>query len=162
MNYFYKILLSLLLSTFLLMNNAFSDWTNIKFYKSNGIIIGTAEGVDSWFLNTPSFKFDFKNLESGIYRLALHDGNSCNNYGLSAEINNPKLKPWKPSQLLILEVRENGIFDTTLAMKPDNFTEKTRGLISIGSLRGYPLLLFKDSEKKITGCGMVPLLNASK
>ena len=44
-------------------------------------------------------------------------------------------------------------------MKPDKFTEETRGLISIGSLRGYPLLLFKDNEKYLTGCGMVPVLN---
>lgn len=162
MNKIYKLFLSLLISYFLSLNSAFSDWTNILFYKSDGTTIGTAEGVDSWFLNAPSFKFDFRNLESGIYRLALYDGNSCNNYGLSAEINNPKLKPWKPSELLILEVKENGMFDTTLAIKPDNFTEETRGLISIGSIRGYPLLLFKDNQKKLVGCGMVPLLNASK
>ncbi len=38
------------------------------------------------------------------------------------------------------------------------FTEETRGLISIGSLRGSPLLIFKDNEKHFIGCGMVPLL----
>ena len=159
MKLLYKTFLFLLTYNTVFINFAHSDWATINFYKVNGSKIGTAEGVDSWFLNAPAFKFNLKNLESGIYRLALYDGKSCKNYGAPAEINNPKLKPWKPSHLLTLKVKENGIFKTTLGMKPEKFTEETRDLISIGSLRGYPLLLFKYNEKYLIGCGMVPLLN---
>ena len=159
MKLFYKAFLLIFTYIVFLINYAHSDYVTINFYKTNGKIIGSADGVDSWFLNAPSFKFNLKNLESGKYRLALYDGKSCKKYGEPAEINNPKLKPWKPSHLVIFNVTENGAFNTTLGMKPDKFTEETRGLISIGSLRGYPLLLFKDNEKYLIGCGMVPVLN---
>ena len=158
MKNFCKVLLFILTFNIIYINYSYSDYAIINFYKANGIKIGSAEGVDSWFLNAPSFKFNLSNLESGLYRIALYDGESCINYGAPAEIKNPKLNSWKPSHLLALDVKNNGIFDTTLGIKPIKFTEETRGLISIGSLRGSPLLIFKDNEKHFIGCGMVPLL----
>ena len=91
MNLFLKHTLYLIFYTVLIMNKSYSDWTTVEFIQNDGSSIGIAEGADSWFLNAPAFKFDFKNLEPGKYRIALYDGKSCLEYGISAEISNPKL-----------------------------------------------------------------------
>jgi hypothetical protein len=159
MNLFLKYALTLALYSMLIINKGYTDWTTVEFLKSDGTSIGKAEGADSWFLNAPAFKFNFKNLEPGTYRIALYDGTSCANYGASAEINNPKLKTWHTAKLLILEANEEGIFNTTLGIKPDVFNEDSRNLVSISTLRGYPLLLFKLNNNDLIACGIVPLHN---
>jgi hypothetical protein len=159
MNLFFKFMLSFFLFSILSVNFAYSDWTTVIFFKNDGTNLGTAEGADSWFLNAPAFKFNLKNLEPGIYRIALYDGDSCNNYGISAAIKNPKLKAWHTEKLLILEVNDKGLFNTTLGVKPKVFNEETRNLVSIGSLRGYPLILFKVKNNEMIACGLVPKSN---
>lgn len=159
MNLFLKHTLYLIFYTVLIMNKSYSDWTTVEFIQNDGSSIGIAEGADSWFLNAPAFKFDFKNLEPGKYRIALYDGKSCLEYGISAEISNPKLKSWHTSKLLIIEANQEGIFNTTLGIKPEVFNEDSRNLISISSLRGFPLLLFKVNNDELIACGVVPLIN---
>ena len=88
----------------------------------------------------------------------MYDGNSCSNYGLPIQKNNPKLIDWHPENLLILSVNNNGIFDTTLGIKPHNTTAEVRGLINITSMRGKPLLVFKKSNNSLFACGVIPLL----
>ena len=159
MNLFLKYTLSLVLFSTLFVYKGYADWTTVKFYKKDGTSIGLAEGADSWFLNAPAFKFNLKNLEPGKYRMALYDGESCINYGVLAEINKPKLKTWHTSRLLIIEANQKGIFNTTLGIKPEVFNEDSRNLISISSLRGFPLLLFKVNNNELIACGVVPLIN---
>ena len=149
-------ILTFLLSIFSFNLNA--DWATVEFFNQDGRNIGNAEGVDSWFLGLPAFKFNLKYLDPGKYRIALYDGNSCSNYGLPIQKNNPKLIDWHPENLLILSVNNNGIFDTTLGIKPQNTTAEVRGLINITSMRGKPLLLFKKSNDSLFACGVVPLL----
>ena len=54
---------------------------------------------------------------------------------------------------------QEGIFNTTLGIKPEVFNEDSRNLISISSLRGFPLLLFKVNNDELIACGVVPLIN---
>ena len=152
-----KILLIIFTYILLLLNHSFADWATVIFNKPSGKNIGFAEGVDSWFLNAPAFKFNLKNIEPGEYRLALYDGKNCNEYGVSAEINRPELKDWNPSKLLIFTVKENRIYNVTLGMKPKKFTDETVGLITIGSLRGHPLIIFKKNINTPFACGIVPI-----
>ena len=152
---------SLILIIFISMYspNLYADWVTIDFFTSDKKNIGNAEGVDSWFLGLPAFKFNLKHLKPGEYRIALYDGNSCSNKGFPIHLNNPELISWNPENLLLLSVKEDGIFNTTLGVKPQNTTAENRDLISITTMRGKPLLLFNKSNNSLFACGVVPLLD---
>ena len=110
-------------------------------------------------MGLPAFKFNLKHLKPGEYRIALYDGNSCSNKGFPIHLNNPELVSWNPENLLLLSVKEDGIFNTTLGVKPENTTAENRDLISITTMRGKPLLLFNKSNDSLFACGVVPLLD---
>ena len=136
-----------------------ADWTTVEFFTKDRKNIGIAEGVDSWFLQLPAFKFNLKNLNPGEYRIALYDGNSCTNYGLPIHQSNPQLIDWDPENLVSFTVNEKGTFDITLGLKPKNTTAENRGLISISSMRGKPLLIFAKKNNSLFGCGLIPVKN---
>ena len=136
-----------------------ADWTTVEFYNKSKENIGNAEGVDSWFLQLPAFKFNLRNLKSGKYRIALYDGNSCIDYGLPINRNNPELSDWDPENLINFYVDETGKFNTTLGLKPKITTADNRGLISIGSMRGKPLLIFTKEDNSFFACGLIPIKN---
>ena len=134
-----------------------ADWTTVEFFTKNKNNIGNAEGVDSWFLQLPAFKFNLKNLKSGKYRIALYDGNSCKDYGLPIHKNNPELIDWDPENLVNFSVDKSGEFNITLGLKPKITTAENRALISIGSMRGKPLLIFRKDDNSIFACGLIPI-----
>ena len=136
-----------------------ADWTTVEFFTKNNNNIGIAEGVDSWFLQLPAFKFKLKNLEEGKYRIALYDGKSCENFGFPIIENNPELSDWDIENLVNFSIDKTGNFNTTIGLKPNITTAENRGLISIGTMRGKPLLIFKDNESKFYACGLVPITN---
>ena len=136
-----------------------ADWTTVEFFTRNKNNIGNAEGVDSWFLQLPAFKFKLKNLETGKYRIALYDGESCENFGIPILKNNPELSDWNIENLVNFSIDKTGIFNTTIGLKPTITTAKNRGLISIGTMRGKPLLIFKDNESTFYACGFVPIID---
>ena len=134
-----------------------ADWTTVEFFTKDKENIGNAEGVDSWFLQLPAFKFNLNNLKPGKYRIALYDGSSCEDYGLPIHKNKPELNAWNPENLVNFYVDENGKFNTTLGLKPEITTADNRGLISIGSMRGKPLLIFNKEDNLIFACGLIPI-----
>tara|TARA_B100000686_G_scaffold111542_1_gene118950 strand:- start:3098 stop:3514 length:417 start_codon:yes stop_codon:yes gene_type:complete len=134
-----------------------ADWTTVEFFTKSKKNIGNAEGVDSWFLQLPAFKFNLNNLKTGKYRIALYDGNSCKDYGLPIHKNNPELIDWDPENLINFYVDESGKFNTTLGLKPKITTANNRGLISIGSMRGKPLLIFTKVDNSVFACGLIPI-----
>ncbi len=136
-----------------------ADWTTVEFFTKDKVNIGNAEGVDSWFLQLPAFKFKLKNLEVGKYRIALYDGDSCENFGIPIIESKPELSDWNIENLVNFSIDKNGIFNSTIGLKPKITTANNRGLISIGSMRGKPLLIFKENNNKFYACGFVPITN---
>src|SRR6056300_960280 len=89
-----------------------ADWTTVEFFTKDKLNIGNAEGVDSWFLQLPAFKFKLKNLEMGKYRIALYDGDSCENFGIPIIESKPELSDWNIENLVNFSIDKNGIFNS--------------------------------------------------
>jgi len=137
--------------------NASAKIDNVDFHSPAGKKLGSAEVFFSWFLSLPAFRFKLEDMKPGTYRLAMHDGDSCKNFGPTSDENNPLLKAWKTSKLLIFEVKEDGKLNIVLHIKPEIYTEETRALLSVESLKGHPLMIFELKNNDPVACGILPI-----
>ena len=65
--------------------NLYADWVTVYFFTSDEKNIGSAEGVDSWFLGLPAFKFNLKHLKPGEY--SIHHVNAVHGSGINKSEN---------------------------------------------------------------------------